>query len=133
MYFWFTEPSSPPEEVRGSAQSSTSINIQWDPPLPEHQNGEIDSYIVLCTGTGGTMSRHTTSNTQITIDDLHPYYTYSCNVSAVTVAMGPFTHTIDVKTLEDGTFSLSLYFSLSQFITHVMFLLLFLSSFSSTI
>ena len=45
-----------------------------------------------------------TTTTDITITGLHPYYTYNCNVSAVTVGGGPFSRFADVTTLEDGTY-----------------------------
>ena len=93
-----------PTHLLGAALSSTSISLSWNPPPHEHHNGEIDSYTVLCTevNTGGSLSQHSTPTTNITIDELHPYYTYKCNVSAVTVDQGPYSAIISVTTFEDG-------------------------------
>ena len=101
-----TAPTDHPQRVGGSALSSTSIHLQWDPPSIEHHNGEIDSYTILCTevNTEGTLTRYSTRTTNITIDGLHPFYTYNCNVSAATVAHGPFSDTVAVTTLEDGIY-----------------------------
>ena len=85
--------------------SSMAINIHWDPPPLEHHNGEIDNYTILCneTNTGWTWQTHVPAPvTSINITHLHPYYTYHCSVSAVTVGHGPFTTTISITTLEDG-------------------------------
>ena len=88
--------------IRGEALSSTVIHLQWNPPPDEHHNGEIDSYTVLCSDTGGSLTQFSTATTNITIDGLHPYYTYNCSVSAVTVDQGPFSAIVSVTTLEDG-------------------------------
>ena len=42
--------------------------------------------------------------TEATIGSLHPYYTYSCTILAVTVGEGPPSTVITVRTAEDGTF-----------------------------
>ena len=78
--------------------------MQWDPPPAQHHNGLIESYVILCMelDTDGAETLHTTRTTSITISGLHPFYTYNCNVSAVTVDDGPFSDTISITTLEDG-------------------------------
>ena len=104
--FLFAAPSRPPLEIKGRALTSSSILVQWDPPPVEHQNGEIESYIILCIehNTGRTLRLDTTPITNVTISELHPFYSYVCNVSAVTVDSGPFSDTINVTTLEDGIY-----------------------------
>ena len=103
--------------MRGRALTSTSILVQWDPPLVEHQNGEIESYIIICIeqNTGRTLRLDTTPITNVTISELHPFYSYVCNVSAVTVDSGPFSDTINVTTLEDGTYIIMQYFCYKVF------------------
>ena len=44
----------------------------------------------------------TSAVTEMTLRDLHPYYTYNCSVAAVTVREGPFSDSIITKTLEDS-------------------------------
>ena len=80
--------------------------MQWEPPSFEEQNGDIESYKVLCFSVQNDplLLSYTTTTTDITITGLHPYYTYKCNVSAVTVGGGPFSRFADVTTLEDGTY-----------------------------
>ena len=90
--------------LEGVPLNSTAIFLSWDPPPEEHQNGEIDFYIVLCTevNSGGLLTVHTVLTTNITLTALHPYYTYNCNVSAFTVEHGPFSDILSTTTLEDG-------------------------------
>ncbi len=45
---------------------------------------------------------HITSSTYIRISSLHADYTYEWSVAAVTVAAGPKSYTVSVKTPEDG-------------------------------
>ena len=42
------------------------------------------------------------STTSITATTLHPYYTYSFAISAVTVGEGPYSQPLSLQTLEDG-------------------------------
>ena len=44
----------------------------------------------------------TLATTQMMLLFLHPYYNYSCAVSAVTVQPGPYSLPIQVTTAEDG-------------------------------
>ena len=83
--------------------TSTSVQLQWEPPPPLYHNGLIRSYTVLCTEleTNRTITE-TSAVTEMTLRDLHPYYTYNCSVAAVTVREGPFSDSIITKTLEDG-------------------------------
>ena len=99
-----TAPTHEPRDLVGIALSSTSIQLQWESPPDEHHNGEIDTYTILCTevNTEGTLTQHSTHTTSITIDGLHPFYTYNCNVSAVTVAHGPFSAVVSTTTEEAG-------------------------------
>ena len=102
--YLLTAPSSPPTGVRAIPSSPTSIHIRWNSLPAEHQNGEIEYYLVFCidSNSGGISSRHTTVMTDVTIIGLHPYYTYKCNVSAVTVDIGPFSDYVKATTFEDS-------------------------------
>ena len=96
-------PSRAPTSLTVVNITSTSLELQWDPPPPLFHNGLIGSYIVRCSEveTSGTIIRNS-STSQIVVSGLHPYYTYNCSVSAVTVGPGPFSNTIRSRTLEDG-------------------------------
>lgn len=83
--------------------SPTSIHLTWDPPALEHHNGVIDGYLVNVTEViTNTFAQHFSNQTQITIEDLHPYYFYHCQVTAVTVGEGPYTDVVVVVTDEAG-------------------------------
>ena len=102
----YAVPSSSPEHLSGVPVSSTSIRLTWDPPLLEHHNGEIDGYLVNITEVAtGIFTQHFSNQTQITIDNLHPFYTYHCYVTAVTVGEGPYTDLVIVITDEAGNFA----------------------------
>ena len=83
--------------------SSTSIHLTWDPPPFEHHNGEIDGYLVNVTEIATShFTQHFINQTQITIENLHPFYAYHCQVTAVTVGEGPYADTVVVVTDEAG-------------------------------
>lgn len=89
--------------VTGSATTSTSIYLQWDPPAQNLQNGYIVEYRVRVKETDtGTISITTVTDTSLTLSSLHPYYTYSCSVAAVTVGIGPYSTAINITTDEAG-------------------------------
>lgn len=85
------------------ALSSTSLSVSWDPPALDAQNGIITEYRVNITEleTGNVISL-TSFNTIITVQFLHPYYTYVCVVSAVTNAEGPSSEELVITTPQDG-------------------------------
>lgn len=115
IYFWcilfcfslhiILVPSSGPENVWGTSLSPYNIELHWDPPSTETQNGDIVFYhinithissrkvqVVEVPGNSSFYSRH----------DFHPYYTYICTVHAVTIGAGPGTSVI-ITTKETGT------------------------------
>ena len=96
-------PSNSPEHLGGVPVSPTSIHLTWDPPPLEHHNGEIDGYLVNVTEIAtGHFAQHISNQTQITIENLHPFYAYHCQVTAVTVGEGPYTDVVIVVTDESG-------------------------------
>ena len=85
------------------ALSSTSLSISWDPPALDSQNGIITEYRINITEleTGNVISL-ISFNTFITVQFLHPYYTYASVVSAVTNAEGPPSGVLVITTPQDG-------------------------------
>ena len=70
--------------------SPSSVDLTWDAPPYEMQNGRIRRYNVKITeDETGDVLTFTTNNTNITINDLVPFYNYTCTVSAETVGDGP--------------------------------------------
>ena len=51
-----------------------------------------------------TTTTYTSTTTTITVNSLHPYYTYKCSVAAETVALGPYTAVLTVQLDEDSEF-----------------------------
>ena len=96
-------PSHSPLSLVVLNVTSTTIELDWEPPPLLHRNGVIGSYIILCSEieTNETI-RSNSSTSEFIIRELHPYYNYECKVSAVTVGVGPFSSTITVTTLQDG-------------------------------
>ena len=99
-------PSGPPVGVSHLEVTSTSVTLSWNPPETSQQNGVIRSYIVIVREeeTGRNFSVNST-NTELRIGNLHPFYTYHFAVAAVTVSQGPFTYEYVLRTLEDGKHS----------------------------
>lgn len=97
------------------ALTSTSIAISWDPPDLDSQNGIITEYRINITEleTGNVISL-ISFNTLITVQFLHPYYTYVCVVSAVTNEEGPSSEELVITTPQDGKKLKILYYSHPQ-------------------
>ena len=99
----FTAPSSAPLNPTWQVTSSRTVNISWYPPPLEDQNGIIRYYSIRITEIDTGYIFEVESNfTWIFLDFLHPYYTYTIQFSAVTVAQGPFGASIIFTTPEDG-------------------------------
>ena len=83
--------------------SSDTISLSWSPPPPSDTNGIIREYRVNVTEVEtGRVFYLTSTTTSITVQSLHPYYTYYCTVSAYTVGVGPYTVVFSIRTPEDG-------------------------------
>lgn len=82
--------------------TSTSISLQWSPPVEMFWNGIIREYLINITeyDTGIILAYHSMT-TSITVSSLHPYYTYLGQISAFTVGYGPFTDVFQVTTLQN--------------------------------
>ena len=69
----------------------------------DNHNGIIDEYHVNITeDETGVWFEEITNQTHITIQGLHPFYTYYYSVAAVTVDRGPHSAVVFVVTEEDG-------------------------------
>lgn len=96
-------PTHFPQNLTEEVLSPTSFRLRWDPPPLVHHNGQIRGYSVNVTETQtGQVSTFSTVVTEIVVSGLHPYFLYECAVSAITVAEGPFTAAIGVRTHEAG-------------------------------
>ena len=101
--FTTVAPSASVVDLSAEAVDSTTIFISWLPPPFNHQNGLIRSYTVHVNETNtGLVYNHSSTTTNVTVSHLHPYSTYSCTVSPVTVKPGPPSSPVYVNTHEDG-------------------------------
>ena len=84
--------------------TSTSFVLSWLPPVAEDINGQVTGYLVNVTvdETQESFQLNPTA-TNITITQLHPFYTHQCIVTCVTVTEGPYSDPVAVQTLQDGT------------------------------
>ena len=103
MFLLCVAPTAPPVNLNAGIIDSTTIVLSWSPPPAEDRNGIIRHYIVNITelDTGETFQL-TSMATEITLHSLHPFYTYVCVVTAVTVGPGPVSHSFSVQTPQDG-------------------------------
>ncbi len=92
-------PTAPPQNVSGSALSSSLIMLQWSTPPPLDINGIIRHYTV------SAVERHTgrqwtffAIDPDLHVGSLHPFYYYDFNVSATTVGPGPFSSRYSILT-----------------------------------
>ena len=96
-------PTAPPEDLLATALDSRTLHISWQPPAEEDRNGIIRRYVTNITELNtGTDFELESTNTEITLQNLHPFYQYSCSVAAETVALGPSTPVVTIEMPEDG-------------------------------
>ena len=87
--------------MSGVAQSPTVLFFTWSPPPPVDTNGIILYYVVELreTETGQRLT-FAAPGVNLTVESLHPYFTYQYKVAAHTVGRGPFSKPFQLKTLE---------------------------------
>lgn len=98
-------PEAPPTSILQRNVMPRSADLSWVPPRSDLQNGVIRYYVleVYENNTGNSSTYQTLSaQTSITISTLHPYYTYSIRILAVTVGPGPLSVSHTVNTLQAG-------------------------------
>jgi receptor-type tyrosine-protein phosphatase Q len=102
-----TDPSGTVSNVSGIALNATHIHLTWDHPPRDLWHGNLSRYRidVVEVESGTALTFFTDPDiTETIIGSLHPYYTYNCTISAVTVGEGPPSTVITVRTAEDGMF-----------------------------
>ena len=83
--------------------TASSLTLTWQPPPFESRNGVIRQYIVQIEEVStGRMLTETSNMTDVTIDNLHPFYSYRCRIAAETIQVGPYTTPITIQLDEDG-------------------------------
>ena len=98
----FTDPSSQPRLFNATATDTSSLFLQWAPPDAEGVNGIIRHYNISITEVDtGIVSYHISTSFTFTLNELHPFYTYTCTIAAVTIGAGPIT-SLTFQMPEDG-------------------------------
>ena len=103
-----TEPTNPPDNVRATATSSTTIVVMWHNVPPIDQNGVITMYEVMYTPSqdfGGAIGTRTTNVTELSVllMNLEENINYSISVLSYTsVGPGPNSDPLTILTNEDG-------------------------------
>ena len=102
-HIFLPAPSSPPMAVLPQMVTATSLTLTWQPPSFESRNGVIQQYIIQIEEVdSGRMLTATSNTTEVSVDNLHPFYSYSCRIAAETVQVGPYTTPITIQLDEDG-------------------------------
>ena len=116
---YHTAPTEVPRNVSVIVNSSRSIILSWEQPLPEEENGLLIRYHVIIIE---TQIHYTDDGSEITgmqtylnitynvsegrlqfIDMLHPDYNYTVRIAAATgPGIGPFSNAITNRTDMDG-------------------------------
>lgn len=109
----WAEPSAPPQDIKCSSSSSTTLLVSWRPPPAESQNGALAGYIVryAVVGAGAEVSTEPVeepavppSSDQILLQRLEKWTMYRVTVAASTgVGPGPESEPLLCRTDEDGT------------------------------
>ena len=86
-----------------TASGSRALQLSWDPPEEDKQNGEITGYQVEWSSAASSNVETVSGGiTYITIENLTPFTSYECSVSASNVAgNGPKAY-ITGTTAEEG-------------------------------
>lgn len=105
-------PSTSPTNLIGIAVDSTTIQLSWSAPDSDDHNGIISEYRVNVTEieTGQEFQRAVTT-TSVVIATLHPFYTYTWTVTAVTVGEGPYSPPSTLSTPQDGMHNYCSYYN----------------------
>lgn len=103
IFTLYLAPASSPVSVTAASLTSTGFLLSWASPPAEDHNGVIRNYSISLTElNSGNMLQLVSQTTSQLFDSLQPYYNYSVQVAAVTVAPGPFSAPLVITTLEDG-------------------------------
>ena len=98
-------PEAPPVNIIQSVIMSQSVTLSWMAPQSDRQNGIIRHYLVEAyeNTTGNVFTYQTPSDqTSFVVSNLHPYYTYTVRIQAVTIGPGPLSAAFAVITAEDS-------------------------------
>lgn len=100
--FFVSVPTGSPNDIQVNVTSSTTATLQWTEPDLEEQNGNIKHYrVTLLDNNELELQTLISSSLSIQLENLHPFYSYICEVQAVTTGNGPKGN-ITFTTPQDG-------------------------------
>lgn len=84
-------PSGPPQSLTSEPQNSRTLELSWEPPADDMQNGLLRHYHIAIRSSQDVVGERnfTTSEVTLVVQNLHPFYTYEFVVTAVTIGPGP--------------------------------------------
>lgn len=92
-----------PVSLEVVSSTSTSLTLSWSPPPGDQLNGLLRHYLVIIEEVDSQMNTTLTSiSPQLTLSDLHPFYTYRIAVCPVTVDTGPCAYFDPVQLPQAG-------------------------------
>ena len=75
--------------LQGRAVNATAVQLSWQPPPVDEQNGVIRLYtVILCESQTGQTVVYNTTMTQLTVGSLMPCMSYNWSVTPYTVGYG---------------------------------------------
>jgi hypothetical protein len=98
-------PTGPPNNLQATPINSTAVNVTWEPPTPDDQNGVIAIYTITYSSQSAMESGSTnTSDTMVILSGLEEFREYNITVTAsTTVGSGP-ERSVTVMTPESGMY-----------------------------
>ena len=99
-------PNGYPQNFMGTADTSRSAVLVWNPPPAEEQNGIIVNYVINVTeADSGVTFQLFSRNTSVSVNSLLPFTSYNFLIAASTsVGVGPFSRLLTLQTPEDGNY-----------------------------
>ena len=102
MCFVIIAPSRSPTEVTVMATTSSSISFYWKSPPAYAINGIIRSYYLTLTEEDTGKHLHITAKSPPQMfQALNSFYSYTLQIAAFTIDVGPYSDPVTVTTLED--------------------------------
>ena len=102
LSYSLTVPSGTPGSIDAQPIDSRTLLLAWEPPAEEEQNGIIREYFNISAAETSDEFQYRATNTTVIVEDLHPHYTYSFVISAVTIGPGPYSEAYTIQMPEDG-------------------------------
>ena len=87
------------------AINPSTLSLSWNSLASFNANGIVREYIVnVLVQDSSEHYQYSTVNTSIILTELHPYYTYTVYIAAVTIGRGPFSAGRTIRMPQNGKF-----------------------------